>query len=353
VRHESASFGSLRSWRSWRETRSGRSLRALRLCERFGHLRAASNPVVCLALLVLAACAPPPDWGEGEIGEAAAVAAEGPVAVEDDAGRTVRLDRPAARVVSLLPATTETLLALGGEPLLVARTDFDDDPRVAHLPSVGGGLTPSIEVLASLRPDLVIAWEEAGTARVRPRLEELGIAVFAARTQDTTGVFANIRRLGHLIGRDAAADSLALAIRSELIGVRASVEGLPSPSVLYMVSLDPPMIASPTVFMGQLVEVAGGRSAFPEITAPSPQISLEEIVRRRPDVVILPRHGDERAVIERLRGSAGWRQLLEGGHTRFRTVPADTLSRPGPSIARAAWLLRDAIHGPVAAEARP
>jgi ABC-type Fe3+-hydroxamate transport system substrate-binding protein len=313
-----------------------------------GLLRIAHSAFV-LALL-LAGCSAPPDWGDGQIGDAggladAAIATATAVSAVDDAGRTVTLPRPATRVVSLLPAATETLLALGAQELLVARTEYDYDPRVAHLPSVGGGLTPSLEVLASLRPDLVLAWEEAGAARLRPRLEELGIAVFALRTQDITGIFDNIRRLGHLTGRDAAADSLAVAIRAELEAVRASVRGLPRPSVLYMVSLDPPMIASPRIFMGELIEVAGGRSVFPEVGAYSPQISLEEIVRRRPEVVVLPTEGDEHAVLERLRGSAGWRQLLASGETRFRTLPADTLNRPGPSIARAAWLLRDAIHG--------
>jgi iron complex transport system substrate-binding protein len=293
----------------------------------------------------LAACTPPPDWGGAEIGEPAlGVTVDAPVQAVDDAGRTVRLARPARRVVSLLPAATETLLALGGRDLIVARTDYDHDPRVARLPSVGGGLTPSLEVLASLRPDLVIAWEEAGTARVRPRLEELGIPVFALRTQDTTDIFNNIRRLGHLAGRDGAADSVALAVRAGLDSVRASVAGLPEPRVLYVVGIEPPLTAGPNTFISQLIGVAGGRTVFPDVRGDWPQLSLEEIVRRRPDVLVLPVGESEQASLERLRGAAGWRDVLADGRTRVQTVPADVLNRPGPGIVESARLLREAIH---------
>src|SRR5690606_10820233 len=114
-----------------------------------------------------------------------------------------------------------------------ARTDYDENPQLSELPSVGGGLTPSLELLASLRPDLVIAWEEAGAARIRPRLEALGIPVYADRTRDTTGIFSSIYRIGHLLGRDTEADSLAGAIRRELDAVRESVRDLDRPAVVY------------------------------------------------------------------------------------------------------------------------
>jgi iron complex transport system substrate-binding protein len=314
-------------------------LRSWRLCER-------RRSVFLFFALAFApsACTPPPDWGGGEVGEPALAMGVAPVAAVDDAGREVRLPRPAARVVSLLPAVTETLLALGAGETLVARTDYDHDPSVAHLPSVGGGLTPSLEVLAALRPDLVVAWEEAGTARVRPRLEELGISVFALRTQDTTDIFNNIRRLGHLTGRDRSADSVALRVRAGLDSVRASVAGLPEPTVLYVVGIDPPLTAGPNTFISQLIGVAGGRTVFPDLRTDWPQISLEEVVRRRPDVLILPVGADEQASLQRLRTAAGWRDLLAGGHTRVHAVPADLLNRPGTTIVESARLLRAGIH---------
>src|SRR5690606_32823541 len=156
---------------------------------------------------------------------------------------------------------------------LVGRTDYDD-AALAYLPSVGGGLTPSLELLASLRPALVIAWEEAGAARLRPRLEALGIAVFAVTTSDTAGIYANIERFGRLTGRTEAAQRLAAEMRRELMAVSASAAGREHPGVLYMIGLDPPMIAGPNLFIGEILEVAGGRNVFADATAPSPQMSL-------------------------------------------------------------------------------
>ena len=261
----------------------------------------------------------------------------------DDAGRLVRLPAPATRVISLLPAVTETLVAMGATDKLVARTEYDVGP-LGHLPSIGGGLTPSLELLASLRPDLVIAWEESGLARVRPRLEELGIPVFAAQTQDTAGIYANIERLGRLVGRGEQADSLAAWMRAELAAVRASVADREAPEVLYLIGVDPPIVAGPNVFIGEILSLAGGRNAFPELREESPQMSLEEVVRRRPELVLFPSSGPGGTDAGRLRAAPGWSELARAGTTRFHALPAELLHRPGPSIVEAAWILRDAIH---------
>jgi iron complex transport system substrate-binding protein len=297
-------------------------------------------PPLLLSLLLLGGCGT--DTAPGaEPGTAAASKA---VSAIDDRGREVRLARPAQRVVSLLPAATETFFALGAGAQVVGRTRYDTDAAHAHLPSVGGGLDPSLEALLALRPDLVIAFETAGGSALREQIEALGIAVFAIAPQDTADVFANIVRLGRLTGRDAAADSLAGTLRAELAAVRASVAGRARPRVFYVVGDDPPMTAGPESFVIQLLSLAGGETIFPELGAHWPQISLEEVVRRAPDVVVLPvgEGGAERA--SRLRAAHGWRQVAAVRAGRIVTVSADLAHRPGPSIAAAARAFRDALH---------
>ncbi len=83
------------------------------------------------------------------------------IVVVDDAGDTVRLAAPARRIVSLVPAQTEVLLALGVTDRIIARTDFDTQPAIRHLPSTGNGLMPNVEWIAAQRPDLVISWADA------------------------------------------------------------------------------------------------------------------------------------------------------------------------------------------------
>jgi iron complex transport system substrate-binding protein len=295
------------------------------------------------ALVVLAAACDAAPARRGPAGSAAG--STDSVVATDDAGRVVRLARPARRVVSLLPAGTETLFALGAGDRVVGRTRYDVDPRVARLPSVGGGLDPSLEALLALKPDLVVAFETASSSKVRPRLEALGISVYAIQTQDTADVYRNVRALGHLVGRDAAADSLQRSIRAQLDSVRASVPRGPRPRVLYVASVDPPMMAGARTYIAELLGVAG---AAPVETAGAdgaywPQISLESLVHRQPDVVMLPVGEDPTASVARLRAEPGWRDLRAVREGRVAVVDADLMNRPGPRIGETARRMREAL----------
>lgn len=291
-----------------------------------------------LLALWLAGC------GEPEARAARPAASDSAVAVTDDAGRPVRLPRPARRIVSLIPSANETLLALGAGDRIVGRTRYDQEPALQGLPSVGGGLDPSLETLIALRPELVVAWEGERSRGLRPRLAEMGIPVFGLAADDTADVFRSIQQLGTLSGREHAADSLAASIRSELAALRASVRGRPAPSVFYVVWDDPPMTAGPNTFIGQLIEVAGGRNVFPDAPADWPNVSLEEVVRRQPDFVVFAKgEGDTRS-LEALRSAPGWRELRAVREGRVIWIPARLMERPGPQIGRAARALRDALH---------
>lgn len=301
--------------------------------------RRARSLAALIAALLLSACgegaAPPRPDPE--------VAAES-VSVVDDVGRTVSLPRPAARVLSLVPSGTETLVAIGAAERIVGRTDFDTDPAVAHLPSVGGGLDPSLETLVSLRPELVIAWDADKSPGLRDRLDQMGIAVLSLRVRDTTDVFSTIRRVGHMVGRDSASAALSERIRADLREVERSVAGRPAPTVFYVVWNDPPMTMGPNTFIAQVLDLAGGRTLFPDIEQDWPQVAMEEIVRRQPDVVILP-VGEKRAhSVQGLRKTAGWRELRAVREGRVVEVPADLMNRPGPHLGRAARVMREALH---------
>jgi iron complex transport system substrate-binding protein len=264
--------------------------------------------------------------------------------VVDDAGDTLRLPAPAARIVSLAPSATETLVALGAAGRLVARTDFDADPAVASLPSVGGGLDPSLETLVTLGPDLVIGWHTAGANPVRDRLRELGVPFLALRTTDTADIFRSITVLGDVSGRAEHADSLLGAVRADLDGIRASVAGRARPTAFFVLSDDPPMTVGPWTFHVQLIEVAGGRTAFPDVTGQPQYVSLEEVVRRQPEVVLVPLGGGREERLRALRSRPGWRELRAWEAGRVVALPADTVHRMGPGIVRTARLFRDALH---------
>lgn len=283
---------------------------------------------------------------ERPAGGAAAVATDssGPLEVVDDGGHAVRLAAPARRVVSLVPSGTDILVALGAVDRLVGRTRYDTGPEVAAVPSVGGGLDPSVEALVALRPDLVLLWESEQRTPLRGQLEAAGVATFAMRTTDTADAYAAIDRLGRLLGRPAEAARIAQAAREELDLVRRSVAGVEPRRVLYVVGVSPPMTAGPDTFVGQLLAIAGARSVFDDVAEPWPTVAVEEIVRRDPDVVVLPVGAESADPTATLRAAAGWRELAAVREGRVVTIPAELVNRPGPGMGRAARMLRDALH---------
>jgi len=273
-------------------------------------------------------------------------AARAAITVTDDVGREVRLAAPAARVVSLLPAATDAILALDAADRLVARTDYDTHPALAALPSVGGGLTPSIEWLAALQPDLVISWRDAQSRTLVQRLDELGIPVYAANPESIADAERLIRQVGRMLGLDARADTLAAAFRAVLEGVRRHLDaaGADTPSVLYLISVDPPRAAGPATFVGELITAAGGRNVFDDARALWPEVSLEEVVRRQPDVVVLGVAGADARTLARFETAPGWREVRAVRAGRVVAVDADLFNRPGPGLARAVVQLAGILH---------
>lgn len=288
-----------------------------------------------LCVVLLAACSK-----EQAPGAASAAAT---IELTDDAGYALSLDAPAQRIVSLVPSATETFVALGAREQLVGRTRYDVDSSVMALPSVGGGIDPSIEAIVALKPDLVISWESDKRQIIRTSLARVGIPVFVVRTQDTTDVFNVIKHLGRIAGRDSQAIIISAAIRATFDSVRASVAGIRAPRVLYVAEDQPPVTAGRETFIAQLIRVAGGESIFDDLDQLWPNVSMEEIVRRDPDMLIFPA-GEFSKPLERVRAQQGWRDLRAVREGRVVTVPVDVVSRPSPSIAMSVVLFRDVIH---------
>jgi len=222
------------------------------------------------AILLLAACA-------GSANERTAQT------VVDDDGRALVVAAP-ARVLSALPAVTELIVVLAPDRL-VARTDWDDDPRIAHLPSLGRTLAPTPEAVLRHAPDLVILGP--GPDAGRGPLEAAGLPVYVADVRDTAGIASTIQRIGRLLGEGERADSLARALRAGLAAVHDAIAGLPAPSVLYALWTDPIWTTGAGTFVDELIGVAGGRNVFHDLDRPWAEVALEEVVRRDPDVIVL------------------------------------------------------------------
>jgi iron complex transport system substrate-binding protein len=267
----------------------------------------------------------------------------------DGDGDTVRLAAPAPRVICLVPSATDLIVAMGLQSRLVGRTRYDKSPAIASVASVGGTIDPDLERVFALHPDLVLAWEGTKGTAQRQAIGAHGIPLYAVALRDSAALFKTVNDLGTMLGSDSAAVQMATSLRAQLDSVKRSVAGLPRPTVLFAIWGDPPMTIGPRTFIAELIRIAGGRNVFDDASMDWPRVTVEEIVHRSPDVVILSVGEDSTRGAEALRRAPGWRTLPAVRNGHVVGVPADLTNRPGPLFGVAARAFRDAIHP----EARP
>jgi iron complex transport system substrate-binding protein len=254
------------------------------------------------------------------------------------------LPQPPRRIVSLVPSVTEIIYALGGEGRLAGVTDFCDWPPAARAkPSVGGMLAPNLEVLVALRPDLVIATHDGNRQETFDQLRRLGIPVLDVSPRRLAEVEAVIVRLGALTGREETAPAVAGALRRRVQAVEAAVRPFPRPKVLYVLWPEPLLVPGRDGILTELIERAGGTSITAGERQAYPRFSLEAVVARAPEVIVLASHGADRGPVAR----APWERLgtlpaVRAG--RVHTVDGSYLHRYGPRLADGLEMLARAIH---------
>jgi iron complex transport system substrate-binding protein len=251
--------------------------------------------------------------------------AGGSIRVVDDAGDTIRLQSPAGRVVSLIPASTELLFAIGAGSSLVGRTSYCDYPPAAKaVPDLGDGIKPSIEAVLAQRPDLVVLYNSGQNAAVAGRLRELGIPALRVNTDALSDVDRVVRILGTLTGRQHGADSVAAAFDTSLAAATRPVKG-PRPRILLLVWEQPPMTIGRGSFLQELVERAGGENLFADVAASSGVVSIEAVAARNPDLIFTTNEGPASFATR-----PEWQVVPAIREHRFLRVSGSEFNRPSP-----------------------
>ncbi len=251
-------------------------------------------------------------------------------------GAPITIDSlPARRIVSTLQSATEWIVALGAADRLVARTDFDREPQLAALPSIGGGLDVSPEALVGLHPDVVIGWRIAASATLAHTLAPFGIPVVALEATDTAQAFEQLTAVGRLVGRDSAARALADSLRRRIAVLRASScpPGTAPEPVVVVLSTEPPITSGPGTWMSQLLGAACLVNIFDDVDQPWPQVSIEAIVARQPRWILTSSGRKPGARQRELLALPGWATLEAVRAGRILELPADLLTRSGPGMA--------------------
>jgi iron complex transport system substrate-binding protein len=260
--------------------------------------------------------------------------------VTDDRGVTVTLAQPPQRIVTLLPSLTETVCELGACERLVGVDNYSNWPAsVARLPHVGGLDDANIELVVSLKPDLVML---SASARALGRLEGLGIRVIGLELKTLADVHRVLGKVGQVLGTPGA-DRVWERINSGLdAAARTLPPALRGTSVYFEVS-GGPYAASESSHIGEVLTRIGAANVVPGRLGTVPKLNPEFVVRADPQVIMI---SDRNAAS--LKDRPGWsriRAVREGRICSFTPAQGDVIVRPGPRLAESAQLMVDCLQG--------
>lgn len=256
------------------------------------------------------------------------------VEIKDDLGQVTQITTPPQRIVSLLPSLTETVCELGACTRLVGVDRYSNFPAsVNTLPKVGGMEDTNVELIASLRPDVVLV---AVSSRVAERLRALGMKVIALEPRS----YKDVQRVLNTIGQVLAVNDAQRVWRRIEAGVSAAASSVPASArgvrVYYEVASG--LYAAGTVsFMGETLARLGADNIIPPELGPFPKINAEYVVKANPALIMIGQRGSE-GLAER----PGWDRIAaiqRGRICVFKPEEGDILARPGPRMAEAAQIM--------------
>jgi iron complex transport system substrate-binding protein len=248
----------------------------------------------------------------------------------------------ARRIVSVAPSTTESLFVIGAGDRVVGRSPYCDWPvETARVPIVGG-LSPDLEVILQLRPDLVVGPRGAAISKLADQLEARGIATWFPTAESLGSIDQVILGLGDRTGHGEDARHVVAALEARAHAVTQAVAGEPRPRVLLVVGVAPVVAAGPASFVDELLRLAGAVNVVDSGPA-WPTLGFERIVELDPDIVIDSSGGPERIahVTPRASGWSGVRAVRDG---HVVVLDDERVLRPGPRIAEGLAVLARSLH---------
>jgi len=224
------------------------------------------------------------------------------------------------RIVTLAPNVTEIVYAIGAGDAVVGTDDFSDFPSEAKAKAKVGGMQPSMEKIAALQPDLVIATTNGNHPSLAPALAALHVPLFVLKTERLEDIPNEMERLGKKLGAPHAAQTAA-DLRKAIESQRRT--RAKKPKVLFCVWADPLYVAGRKTFTDDLLNLTGAENAVP--VDGWPQYSLEAFTANPPDLILYPDREVSRAQVAKLL------ELVK--RTRAVAVDENLVTRPGPRVA--------------------
>jgi iron complex transport system substrate-binding protein len=267
-----------------------------------------------------------------------------PLAQSRDAGAAPR------RIVSLVPAITEMLFAIGAGPQVVAVSSYDEFPAdVKALPKVGALLDPDTERILALRPELVVVY--GSQSDLGTQLERAHLRTFSYRHGGIATTLGTIRDIGVATGHRKESTDLVSSLQARLDRVRERVKGRPRPRVVLVFERQPGTLrevyASGGVgFLHEMLDVAGGTNVFADVTRESVQPSIETLLARAPEVILEVRASGliEKGGVDEPDAWSALSSVPAVKNRRVHLLTGDYLVVPGPRLAMATEAFARALH---------
>jgi iron complex transport system substrate-binding protein len=247
------------------------------------------------------------------------------------------------RIVSLAPSVTETLFALGFGNRVVGVTSHCDYPVEAlNVPKIGGFMSPSLEVIVSKRPDLVIGVSSATDPVKAREMERLGLRVTLISLASVSDILSSIKSIARVLGSPEAGEKLVDKITAQFDAVTRRVAPAPRRSTLLLVGLRPLVAVGGKNFIHELITLAGGENIAADAAQPWLNLPDEYVVAKAPRVIIEAGMGSERN--ESAKHWADLKSIPAVKERRVYSYPSDKILRPGPRIGEGLEEIARLVH---------
>jgi iron complex transport system substrate-binding protein len=263
----------------------------------------------------------------------------------DEVGRTIEINGPPQRIISVAPNVTEILFALGLEDRLVGVSIYCQyPPKALKKEKIGGYINPSLEKIVALRPDLVIGIAEGDLRTFVDKLASLKVPVYITNPRDALEVLTSIRKIGEVTFAPEPASRIVRSMEERIRKVQDKVRGRPRPRVLHILDFNPLISAGKGTFVDDLIRLAGGRNVAEAATGKYPRFSMEEVLVQDPEVILLASMKSQDPLVKQRRWWERWKTISAVKLGRIYVLDSDLIHRPSPRMADGLEQVARAIH---------
>lgn len=264
-------------------------------------------------------------------------------AVIDDYGREIFLQTIPQRIVSIAPSVTEIIFAIGaGDKLVGVDSESDFPPEAKDIQTVGTYISPSLELIVVLKPDLLVV-SDLTPLQVVDAIEERGIKVFAVAPESIEGIAESMRKLGAVLGVKDKAEAAARDFEERVAAVEEKAALAREKPRAYL-EYYPYWTFGPGSFGDDLIEKAGGVNIGKKLKSPYAEVSNEFVISENPDIIIITQGEHASTTISSVKDRPGWSSINAVRNSRLYYIDDDIISRPGPRMADAIEELYSILH---------